>query len=1210
MEQKVRVLLKAYIDQHGLVRHHLDSFDHFIEDTVPNIVRENSHIVVQSRKRGFTHVIQFSNMKIPKPLYKDSQGRICRLTPSEARNASLTYASPILVDVKHEIYTKDKDVIEANEAMDNAEDNEEAIEEDEDDEGRRLALSDAKKREEVYGKLLSTNDFPETTLCEIPIMVRSGLCYTREEPDPSLNHECIDDPGGYFLVNGNEKIILCQEGLRHNFPFVTRVKKTGPQELKCEVRSLHESKMRSTSTLYLYLVRSTGSSMPEIVLELPFIKNYNIPLACVFRLLGVETFSEMRSLIVGHVTETSDSHMEHVVRSVLRDPFADLSIDALCDHIGQQGTKQKLPHRRIQSVWNVIRNEVLPHMGLRRDDPTTMPKRARYLGFIVRRLLNVHLGRLPDDDRDHYANKRLSTPGMLLGILFRQALRNYFRQVEVTLRKACDSGKYVNVTDILSSKPVTSALKYALSTGNWGMQKGGSSQTGIAQVCQRTGLLSQLSHSRRINTPVNKNGKAPEPRQLHLTHKYVLCPCETPEGAGCGLLKNFALMTHTRIGYPSGPLIKLVENIRSSVQPQKGLLVMPLLKAPIEAIDESTAVFVNGQLVGFTDFPDELHNKLRLFRRAQDIPFDVTIAYKRTTNEILVTSDEGCCLTPLFVVERLPDFDRVFEESKANPFILWNMMIQQGIIEYADQEEGPTLRIAERLSDVPRGNYTHAVIDPVMLLGVCANLIPFPEHNQAPRNMYQVGMGKQASGIPSSNYTTRFEKTHVLCYPQKPLVTTAMGRIIDYDERPAGMNVLVAIASFGENQEDSLIMDKSFVDVGGFHTTYYQTFRETERTKGADKEIIQKPDPEEVSGMQNVNFHTIGENGLCAPGTVINQDDVLIGKVMVTSALKKRTRNDVIKRDRSVALRTSEQAVVDRVVVSESVIKEGATCVRVRLRSLRQPEIGDKFSSRHGQKGVVGLVVPHEDMPFDARTGLTPNIIINPHCMPSRMTIGHLMEMYGGVAGSMAGRFVDGTAFRYTSVEQIKADLKELGVQEYSEFNLTDGRTGLPIENSIFMGIAFYQRLKHMPIDKVHARARGPVVFLTRQPNEGRSREGGLRCGEMERDGMVAHGVAAVTADRLHEQSDDFETPVCRECGFFAEWKDPNDRERYYGHVVNPTDTFYCRYCDRTDSVVTVHVPYAFCLLIREMEACHVAVRMKINEETGHCELQPVCSEK
>jgi DNA-directed RNA polymerase II subunit RPB2 len=504
----------------------------------------------------------------------------------------------------------------------------------------------------------------------------------------------------------------------------------------------------------------------------------------------------------------------------------------------------------------------------------------------------------------------------------------------------------------------------------------------------------------------------------------------------------------------------------------------------------------------------------------------------------------------------------------------WNDWVRANI-EYIDPCESETIRVAMTPEEVTK-IHTHCEIHPTMILGHMASSIPFSDHNQSPRNTYQSAMGKQAMGIFARNYAKRLDKNgYILCSPMRPFVETRMMNVLKTHEMPSGDNIMVAIGIYGGyNQEDSVILNKGAVDRGLFRTLYYTIYKDEEHRNIASgkEEKFTKPRRENTRGFKSSSYSAISDSGVPMLNSLIKENDIIIGKV--TSI--KSDPNGYAFRDSSTTHKNSEQCRVDGVWQDKN--SDGYPFVKVRVVSERIPEIGDKFSSRHGQKGTCGIILKEEDMPYTA-SGLRPDLIMNPHAVPSRMTIAQLMEtMYGKVCCEK-GTLGDGTPYSHLKVGSIREHLLELGMHPYGNEVMYNGQTGEMMEAEIFMGPTFYQRLKHMVIDKKHSRARGPIVSLTRQPCEGRSRDGGLRVGEMERDCMISHGISMFTKERLMDVSDPFTTGFCKSCGTLA--------------VVNPTENIYqCGTCGVKTQFEMKTIPYAVKLWSQELEAMHIVPRM------------------
>ncbi|UJG42735.1 MAG: DNA-directed RNA polymerase subunit B [Candidatus Heimdallarchaeum endolithica] len=1114
------VYINRMFDELGLVRQHLDSFNSFIEHGLQSVLEEIKIIEPEDSD----YYIRLDKIEVEEPTVREADGSQSTIYPMEARIRNLTYAS-------------------------------------------RMFLYMTPIKREAEGEIDTPKEQARVFIGYLPIMLKSKKCslYNLSKESLIRNGEDPSDPGGYFIINGSERVIVTQEDLAPNRILIEDVSSKG--------NITSEAKVFSVIHGFRAPVTAEHTADGQLRVSFPSMPR-KISLILLMRALGIE-----RDDMIAMAISPTPKLRSRVMSILMREDSDIDSTESALDYIGKRVAVGQTKEYRINRAQQVLDKYLLPHLG---SDEKSRIRKAFFLARMAQRLLELEAGIRPKDDKDHYANKRLKLAGDLLLMLYRVAFHALCRDIKYQLERVTVRGKKPNLKTAVRADLITERLRHALATGNW---TGGKS--GVSQLLDRTNYMSALSHLRRVVSPLSRSQPHFEARDLHPTHYGKICPNETPEGPNCGLVKNLALQAYISVGIDEKvveqKLIKLLNlvpiNYEEMTTPNSQ--GMDLLKDP-----QNTKVFLNGRFIGIAKDGWDFRNKLIENRRKGEFHHEVNVSFYEETNELIINCDAGRVRRPLIVVENGVPLTSKIPESKVAK-ITWSELIQMGVIEYVDAEEEENLLIALDEKGISKET-THMEITTSTILGICASLIPYPEHNRSDRNVYEAGMAKQALGVYAANFKYRVDtRAHILHYAQKPLVKTHGMDAIHFDNRPAGQNFVVAVLSYeGYNMEDALLINKASIERGLGRSTFYRTYEAEERKyPNGQEDTFEVPD-DTVRGYKDVSQYVhLGEDGIIEPEIEVdgNRGEVLIGRTSPPRFLEEYTEFDVPpqnRRETSKAMRHGEKGISDMVILTDT--NEGNKLVKVRVRSDRIPEIGDKFASRHGQKGVIGLIIPQEDMPF-TENGIVPDIIINPHAVPSRMTVGMLMELLAGKAAAQRGKEIYATAFSEVSIKDLEDILETMGLHPLGREVMYDGKSGKKLEGTIFFGSVFYQKLHHLVQDKIHARARGPIQMLTRQPTEGRAREGGLRFGEMERDCLIGHGTSILLKERLLDESDKTEAFICSKCGFLA----MHDKNK---------DRYHCPVCKEETTVSRVIISYAFKLLLQELMSLGIAPHIELED--------------
>ena len=1231
-----KLIDKYFVDNpNNLVAHHLESYNSFFNKDINRVFRENNPIrfieredeskLSEQRNEALLYLGGKDGSKIylGKPIiYDDNNSHF--MYPNDARLRNMTYGTTVHYDVEVDFI---------------------------------YYVGDEKKTHSIT--------LDNIYLGRFPIMLQSDLCILKSlSKEVRFNMgECRNDFGGYFIIDGKEKVIIPQEKFADNMLYIRTNKADDIYSNSAEIRSVSEDTSKAIRTTAVKIVAPTSMmSNNQIVVVVPNVRK-PMPLFIVMRALGVQSDLDIIKTCLLDLDKAQD-YIDLFIPSV-HDANKIFNQQTALEYIAsftKRGT--------VSGVLEILSDYFLPHIG-----ELNFLDKAYFVGYMAYSVLQVYKKAKKPTDRDNFRFKRIELTGTLIYELFREYYliqkkditrkideeyyyhKGEYTEDETLTRKEQKSiqsktkdktkqdkpkepDKYKdnfisliesNFKQFFKDRIVEAGFKKAFK-GNWGAQTH-TKRLGVVQDLNRLSWNTFISHLRKINLPLDASAKVVGPRLLNGSQWGYIDPLDTPDGGNIGLHKHLAISAYITSGISSRPIIDWLRTNTS---------MKILLECDPLYLGNSTKIFVNGNWIGITDTPIELVNTAKLYRRNGIIPIYTSITFDFENNEVNIYTDSGRLTRPIYYIEngkesynrkeviellnngtitwqqivsgfktktdenynfkknKLYDLYELYPDMGKNQEDVYNSLQKhKSVVDYLDTSEEESSFIAITNADLKKSKYyTHVEIDPSFLLGVMGNQIIYPENNPFPRNSFSCGQSKQAVSVYHSNYQMRIDKMGVLLnYGQIPLIKSRYLEYINNEEQPYGVNAIVAIMSYtGYNVEDAILINAGAVARGLFRTTYYSMYEAREESSKVTGMINSKFANIEKNNVvhkkQGYDYSLLDNHGMIKEGTELNDKIILIGKI------NSNLENKDVYEDDSVKPKKGQLGVVDKSFITMG--EEGFNIAKVRIREERIPAIGDKMASRAGQKGTLGLIIPEEDMPFTA-DGIRPDLIINPHALPSRMTIGQIVESLFGKVCTSYGAFGDCTAFQvkgsnystYTPL-LIKAGFNSSGNQI-----LYNGMSGDQLQADIYIGPTYYMRLKHMVKDKINYRARGPNEALTKQPVGGRANDGGLRIGEMERDGVLAHGMSYFLNESFLVRGDEYYIAVCNKTGTIAIYNESKNlflSPQADGPIKfnkNPDGSMNIQNISRFGrSFSILRVPYAFKLLVQELQIMNVQLRV------------------
>ena len=1069
---------------------------------------------------------------------------------------------------------------------------------------------------------ITVKNFNAVNIGTIPIMVKSKLCILNNLDESRLTElgECPYDQGGYFIIKGKEKVFLSQEKKINNILYINSttgsLSKLTP--IQCIFKSISTEGFQSSRTNTIELNRVTVDIKPSnkdksivdnsyvyrISVRILGIGNendnkWNIPLFVLFRALGIISDKEILSYIIYDNDEPElKKKLYNLLIPSVKDsqPINDMKMAYKLLSLNTKG-------KDIINVIDILKNNFFPNYK-------TNIEKCYFLGYSVRKLLLTRLKIIPETDRDSYALKRIDLAGSLLLELYRELWSKFRRETSLKIDREhkFNFKEYnENIEDIINTNNIkkifnSSSMDDILKSFGAIFGSKLSGRQGIVQDLNRNVMLGTLSHMRRLSYPLPSGSNADGPRKLHNSQWGFVCPTESPDGGNVGLINHLSIMTIISFNISE-------KGIYDALLDHGLIDINGIIPTDLQ---DSTKIFINGRWVGIHRLPDFLYKIMRLLKLNSLIHIYTSIYWDININEFHIFTDSGRLLRPVLVLKQIgPNTTNELIEGNYNYASDWKKLIMgkhmynknpelsiydesyfrdelndikleypnyieyleenQSQIEYIDSLETFNFFIAKDIYSIDKINYTHCEIHSSLILSAVALNIPFPEHSQYPRNVFSCQQTKLAVGVYSSAYNTRFDTfSYILNYSQKPLVTTRYKKYTDIDKLPYGVNAIVAIACYsGYNQEDAIILNKSSIERGMFQNLYFRSYEDFEEIDSNGNQILfGNPDNyKNIKKDNTINYNKLDENGFIREGEYVDPNDAIMAKFII-----EKTDDTNYTKVISKTITFGTSGIVDKVIVFKN--KDNLRTCKIRVRKNKIPEIGDKFSSRCGQKGVCGMTLEQHEMPF-TKDGIVPDLIVNPHAIPSRMTINQLLEVVLGKSSCLGGFLGDATPFQNNDIKDYAILMEKYNYEEWGNEIMYNGMTGDQIKTSIFIGPTYYQRLKMIVSDKMHSRSTGKMQQLTRQPIGGRANNGGGRIGEMERDSILSHGLSNFMRESIMERSDKYKVQINENSG-----------------LIN--------YDKEDENNVMVQMPYAMKLFTQELQAMAIAPRLDTNQNISN----------